>query len=292
MLSKAPSKHSEEKGRRALSPTGVRAILDVASNFTRQFSPQSRSWLPLTKELLEESPPHTLSVQLHSGRVRNLPWGVRHCLHLGKRLPWGSQCSRVPCDRLGAGEGSQSPCTSRGSGARACLDPPCPGRRWRPRGGRAAAKGRGARPLPGGARHVEQTKGKGEGLCRGAAGPSPTPFLPPASRGATPEPLPSGPARLRSPLPACGGWCFGTPRPAPRLSRERLVLRATSASPMPSLGNTAGPSADVPRAVPQEPPGAADGKVPSTGSGSGSNPGPRIGCAPGPRAGDTPNRRE
>lgn len=62
MLSKAPSKRAEEKGWQALSPTGVRAILDVVSDFARQFSPQSwgcrpQSWLPLTKELLDEPPP-------------------------------------------------------------------------------------------------------------------------------------------------------------------------------------------------------------------------------------------
>lgn len=44
-----------------LSPPVVIVILDVASNFAGQFSPQSwgrrpRTWLPLTKEVLAETP--------------------------------------------------------------------------------------------------------------------------------------------------------------------------------------------------------------------------------------------
>lgn len=269
MLSKAPSKHAEEKGLQALSPTGVRAILDVASNFARQFSPQSRgcrprSWLPLTKELLQEPPPYILLAYSCTrqpearARVRNLPWGIRHCLHLGKHLPGGSLCSPVPRDRLRTAEGLQSPCTPRGSGAHACPDPRALGGAGGP-----AAEGRGEGPrgpaaprCPAAPATSDPPKGKGEGLCRGAAGPSPTPFLPPASRGAAPEQLQSrcrrGPDDSALPSLPAAGWCCGPPRPAPRRpgSDQRPMAPAPSRRnrrvrpsrvPSPASGSSSGP---------------------------------------------------
>lgn len=228
MLSKAPSKHSEEKGGQALFPTGVSAILDVASNFTRQFSPQSRSWLPLTKELLKESPP---TYSQRTAAFRSLKHGEELETFRGafgiaytsaSVCPGGVSVAASLVTGLGQARASKAPARPGGAAPTPAPIPCAVGGDDGPAAGgqRRRAEGHGRSPLPGGARHVQQPKGKGVGLCRGAAGPSPTPFLPPASRGAAPEPLPSGPARLRSPLSACGGQCFGTPRPAPRLPRE------------------------------------------------------------------------
>lgn len=101
VLSKAPSKHAEEKGRQALSPIGVRAILDITtSNFARQFSPQSQGCplgasCPWQKNCSKSPSLYIFSAYSCTrepearGRVRNLPWGVRHCLHSASVCPGG-----------------------------------------------------------------------------------------------------------------------------------------------------------------------------------------------------------
>lgn len=114
--------------------------------------------------------------------------------------------------------------------------------------------------------------GKGEGLCRTAAGPSPRSFLPPASRGAVPEPLPSGPGGFPSPLPASVGvGAQGNLSQPPRRPRNGGLLPAARPRINRRVKPTATPRRPAPGPAAAALPGPGLG-TPSAAKGSGARP--------------------
>lgn len=170
----------------------------------------------------------------------------------------------------------KAPARPGGGGARP--DPPCPGRRWRPPAGMQGRRARGARPLPGSARHVGTAEGEGREALPRSRRPFSRSFPPPASRGAAPEPLPSGRGTLRSPLPPAEAGASGhlgqplrLPRETPRA--QRLMIPAPS-----RRSRRVRPTAKSHRPDPAPAPAPAPGRA------SAASPGPGLGTA-GPAGG-------
>lgn len=234
--SKAPNKHAEEKGRQALSPTGVRAILDIASNFARQFSPQSQgcrpwSWLPLTKEFLEEPPSSptyseptaALGSLKHGEELETFRGAFGIAYTTASVSPWGVSAAVSLVTGFGQARVCKAP--ARPGERRPRLPrPPCPGRRWKPRG-----EGRGARPLRA-ARHVGAAAGEGRGAVPRSHRRFSHTFHPSRLRGSSSTAAALGAWKAPLSPPCVRGWCFGPPRPART----------------PPPGSTAGPAADAP----------------------------------------------